>query len=122
MSLTPYPTSLDTAVWVELEQVITGSKVPDAHSIHCLEEAQLFAVGQFMPDPPAPIPAGGSPAPMKAKKVSPCTKQQAADVCRHMIAAGGAASAHMSAVAALPSSWQQWLLFLLSILGPLLGA
>jgi hypothetical protein len=59
---------------------------------------------------------------MKAKKVSPCTKQQAADVCRKMIAAGGAPHAHMAAVAALPSGWQQWLLFLLSILGPLLGA
>jgi hypothetical protein len=119
MSLRAYPTSLDLSIWTELLSVIEGQKKPDAHSVHCLEDAIAFGLGQAYPDVPAV-----TPAPVKvAQPTVAMTKEQAAAICRTMIAANGAASAHMTAAPA-GMSWAAWIAFIAQLLqqiAPLVG-
>lgn len=114
MALRPYPTSLSMDVWTELLAVIEGAKKPDAHSLHCVEDGLAFGLGQAFPDPPT-----GTMTPAIAT-AAPMTKAQAVDLCRKMVAANGAMTAH---AAALPSGlgWLQWVQLILQLLGPILG-
>ena len=107
----PYPTELSAADWTTLEQLISGSVPPTAQMIAVGYDAEGLALGNLFPIPPSPVPI---PTPVPCAKM---TRPQGSAVCKTMITAKGAKSAHKGALAAF--SWQALLQLIEEVLAAL---
>ena len=106
MALIPYPTQLDPVVWADIEQLLLGTAPPTPQLVLAGWNGAGFALGQLVPT--------------TAISSAPMTRAQGAAVCRAMVQAKGAMSAHASA---LPTggSWLTWLQLILQILNGIAG-
>ena len=103
--LIQYPTSLDPQIWADIEQLLLGTAPPTPQLVLAGWNGAGFALGQLVPT--------------TATSSAPMTRAQGAAVCRAMVQAKGAMSAHASALAGM--TWQQWLTLLLQILNGIAG-